>query len=98
LGYRLDVGDPGFRAALRGLVIVGDIEGGPITRALAARLALGGTPSHGVALVPLHVEGRLVAMLELAQLVRPFRAREVARAEDVLEVFAERCVVMGWFD
>ena len=38
-----------------------------------------------------------MAIFELARSQRPFKAREVARVEDVVEALAARCVVMGWF-
>ncbi len=98
LALTIDREDPGFRAAQRGCVVMADVDGGPVGRTLACRFGLELQPTHGVALVPLHVHGQLIAILELAQLGRPFRAREVARAEDVMDVFAERCVVMGWLD
>jgi hypothetical protein len=47
-------------------------------------------------MVPVVLYGDLVAIFELGRTARPFRAREVARAEDVLDALASRCVVMGW--
>ena len=98
LGLENGIDDPGFRAALRGMPFAGDCESGPIGKAIAERFNLEKCAAHGVALLPLSIDGQLVAVLELAQLRRPFRAREVARAEDVMDVFAERCIVMGWLD
>ena len=49
------------------------------------------------AMVPLLLYGELVAIFEIGRALRPFRAREVARAEDVIEALAARSVVMGWF-
>jgi hypothetical protein len=42
--------------------------------------------------------GVLVALVELGRRYRPFRAREIARVEDVVEVLTERIVVSGWLD
>jgi hypothetical protein len=35
-------------------------------------------------------------MIELGRSARLFRAREIARVEDVVEALAERIVVAGW--
>jgi hypothetical protein len=37
-------------------------------------------------------------MIELGRAARPFRAREIARVEDVIDVLAERIVVAGWLE
>jgi hypothetical protein len=49
-------------------------------------------------MIPLLVDGVLVAALELAHTARPFKAREIARVEDVMEALAARALVMGWID
>jgi len=53
---------------------------------------------RGVAMVPLCLYGELVALLEVGRGGQPFRAREIARMEDVVEVLAERAVLMGWLE
>jgi hypothetical protein len=52
----------------------------------------------GVAMVPLRLYGELVALFEVGRGGHPFRAREIARVEDVVEVLTERAVLMGWFE
>ena len=47
-------------------------------------------------MVPLVVYGRTVAMFEIGRKEAPFRAREVARVEDVVEALTGRIVVSGW--
>ena len=42
------------------------------------------------------VFGDLVAIIEVARASAPFRAREIARIEDVVEALTGRIVVQGW--
>jgi hypothetical protein len=53
---------------------------------------------RGVAMIPLVLFGELVALFEIGRVTQPFRAREVGRAEDVVEALAERAVVTGWLE
>jgi hypothetical protein len=48
-----------------------------------------------VAMIPLLVEGGLVAWVELGKRNR-MSARELGRVEEVVEALAARCLVMGW--
>lgn len=96
LGERMSDDDPTLTAAVGGHTVVGEPEFGENSRYLLGRLDRCLSGVRGVAMVPLLVYGELVAIFELGRRARPFRAREVARAEDVIEALAERCVVMGW--
>jgi hypothetical protein len=49
-------------------------------------------------MIPALVFGRMVAMLEVGRAETPFRAREIARAEDVVEALVARIVVNGWVE
>jgi hypothetical protein len=98
LGRPLGLDDPSLLAAERGVVMVGEPETGDATSVIAERLAGVGSPPRGVAMVPLVVDGSLVAAVELARTWRPFRACEIARVEEVLEALAARAVVMGWLE
>lgn len=98
LGRAVPLTDPSIAAAQRGVVVVGEPATGIATAAVAARLAHDAAVPMGVAMVPLLVDGTLVAAVELGQAHRPFRACEIARVEDVLEALAARAVVMGWLD
>ena len=60
---------------------------------LSSKTRSGSVPT---AMVPLVLYGELVAVFELGRRDRPFKARELGRVEDVLEVLAGRAVVMGW--
>jgi hypothetical protein len=50
------------------------------------------------AMVPISLHGKLHGMLELGREWRPFRARDVARVEDVVDALAERVLYMGWIE
>jgi hypothetical protein len=98
LGERVADSDPTLTAARAGSTILAEAEFGENGRHLLGRLerCLAGT--RGVAMVPLVLYGELVAMFELGRRNRAFRAREIARAEDVVDALAERSVVMGWLE
>lgn len=96
LGERLTEDDPTLSAARSGQTVLGEPEFGENSRYLLGRLGRCLPGARGVAMVPLLLYGDLIAIFEIARLGRPFRAREVARAEDVVEALAARCVVMGW--
>jgi hypothetical protein len=98
LGKPLEPTDPSLVAAERGVVVVGEPETGDTTSVIASRLAGGKNTPRGIAMVPLVVDGTLVAAVELARAWRPFRACEIARVEEVLEALAARAVVMGWLE
>jgi GYF domain 2 len=96
LGARLDAEDPSLLAAMSGRTILGEPQLGDAGRYIAGRL----TPCLGtvrsVAMVPIAVFGELLAVVELGRAVTPFRAREIARVEDVVEALCARIVVEGW--
>jgi hypothetical protein len=96
LGSRLDADDPSLLAAMGGRTILGEPQLGDAGRYIAGRL----TPCLGtvrsVAMVPVAVFGELLAVVELGRAVTPFRAREIARVEDVVEALCARIVVEGW--
>lgn len=98
LGERLAANDPSLLAAEAGNTIVGEPRLGEAGRYIAGRLARCLPGPRGVAMVPLRHNGRLVAMFELGRAARPFRAREIARVEDVIDALEERIVVAGWLD
>jgi hypothetical protein len=96
LGSRLPFDDPSVTAARAGCTVLGEPELGEVGRYIAGRLSPCLGPAHGVAMVPVVVFGELVAMIELGRTQTPFRAREVARVEDVVEALTARIVVEGW--
>jgi hypothetical protein len=99
LGERLGADDATLAAARAGNTVMGEPQPGEAARYCAGRLGrcLGSNP-RGIAMVPLHLFGKLLAMFELGRETRPFRACEIARVEDVVEALAERIVVTGWVE
>ena len=95
LGARLPVSDPALVTALSGCTLMAEPSLGEAGRHVAGRL---GDPERvaGVAMVPVVVFDWLLAMLEIGRRAAPFRAREIARVEDVVEALVARVVVEGW--
>ncbi len=98
LGERLLPEDAALLAALNSNTVIGEPQLGEAGRYIAGRISRCIPAPQGVAMIPLSLHGRLAAMLEIGRRWRPFRAREVARAEDVIEALAERAIVMGWLE
>jgi hypothetical protein len=98
LGLVLSGSDPSLVAAHAGATVLGEPVLGEVGRHIAGRFMQVGSVPIGVAMVPVRLFDTLVAMIEVAQLWRPFTAKEVSRVEDVADVLAERLVVNGWFE
>ena len=98
LGVRLPVADPTLNAAQVGCTIVGEPILGEAGRHIAARFILAGSAPIGVAMVPIRLFDKLLALIEVGQITRAFTAREISRVEDVADVLAERLLVNGWFE
>jgi hypothetical protein len=98
LGERLREDDPCLLAARAGHTVMGEPRLGEAGRHVAGRVGRCIASPRAVAMVPLCLFGRFVAMLELGRAPWPFRACEIARVEDVVEALAERIVVAGWLD
>ena len=96
LGERLLDEDAAMGAAHAGVTIMGEPRLGEAGRYIAGRVSRCIGTARGVAMVPLHLDGALIAMIELGREARAFRAREIARVEDVVEALAARIVVAGW--
>ncbi|HMJ15470.1 MAG TPA: DUF4339 domain-containing protein [Polyangiaceae bacterium] len=96
LGERLTVDDPSLSAAQAGNTIMGEPLLGEAGRYIAGRVCRCLPEVCAVAMVPLRILGELVGMIEIGRRWRPFRARELARVEDIADALAERAVVMGW--
>lgn len=96
LGERLPTADPTLSAAQSGSTILGEPVLGEAGRYIAGRVQRCLPEARGLAMVPLRILGELVGTIEIGRRFRPFRAREIARVEDVADVLAERAVVMGW--
>jgi hypothetical protein len=98
LGQRLRGSDPCLQAAHAGTTVLGEPTLGEAGRCVAARFLQAGSVPLGVAMVPIRLFDTLVAMIEVAQTMRPFTAREISRVEDIADVLAEQAVVNGWFE
>ncbi len=98
LGERISEDDPTLTAARSGFSVLSEPGLGNESRHIVGRLMRCLPDVTGVAMVPLCIYGELVAMFEVGRGGHPFRAREIARVEDVVEVMAERAVLMGWLE
>ncbi len=98
LGNALSAEDPCVMAAQSRRTVVGEPVLGEAGRRIAARLHPCVGPVRGVAMVPINFRDELLGMIEVARIGRPFRAREVARIEDVAEALVGRISVEGWLD
>jgi hypothetical protein len=96
LGARLAVDDPSLVAARTGRTVMGEPQLGDVGRYVAGRFSPCLGTVRGVAMVPVIVFGDLYAVVELGRAQTPFRAREIARVEDVIEALIARMVVEGW--
>jgi hypothetical protein len=96
LGERLAAHDPTLIAARGGHSVLTEPQCGEVGRHLLGRMTRCSSEIKSVAMVPLLVYGELIAVFEVGRKSRPFKAREIARVEDVVEALAERSVVMGW--
>jgi hypothetical protein len=88
--------DPSLIAARAGRTVMGEPQLGDAGRYIAGRFSPCLGTARGVAMVPAIVFGDLVAIIEVGRASAPFRAREVARIEDVVEALTGRIVVQGW--
>jgi hypothetical protein len=98
LGERIADDDPTLSAARNGYPVVSEPGLGTESRYIVGRMLRCLPDVRGVAMVPLCLYGELLAMIEVGRGGQPFRAREIARVEDVTEVLAERVVLMGWLE
>ncbi len=96
LGDRIPDDDPSLVAARAGRTVLGEPQLGEAGRYIAGRLAPCLGSARGVAMVPVIVFGELMAIIEVGRGSTPFRAREIARIEDVVEALTGRIVVQGW--
>jgi hypothetical protein len=98
LGERLAREDPTLAAARAGRTVLSEPIPGDVSRYIIGRIERCLPEPASVVMVPLVLYGELVAIFEFGRRVRPLRAHEVARVEDVVEALVERTVVMGWLD
>lgn len=84
LGYPLSEHDPVLRAARHGIPVQGPPYG-PVEDELAKRFASSQGGVGAAAMIPLLVDGQLVAMLELSRPGHAFRRTDLQRAERIVQ-------------
>lgn len=95
LGERLAPNDPALLAAQAGHTVMGEPRLGEAGRYVAGRMARCLPGPRGIAMVPVMVDGRMTAMIEVGRASRTFRAVEIARVEEVAEALSKRIVALG---
>jgi hypothetical protein len=98
LGERLAEQDAALSAAKGGFTIMSEPHAGDAARYVLGRLVRCLPSVCTASMVPFTLHGRLLGMLEIGREWRPFRAREIARVEDIVDALAERALYMGWAD
>lgn len=84
LGERMQRSDPIFFAARQGHTIITELVPGVGGRAMKARLKRLGAPIEAAFMVPMRVDGKLVAIVEAGR-DKPFRAHDVVKAEVLVD-------------
>lgn len=82
LGLVLSHDDPAIEAARGGRALLGSPYSGVVHRAISARLG-GEQPLRAVMLVPVCIQGRLVATFELGRTDHPFRTTDLREVEAI---------------
>lgn len=103
LGETLPHGDPVVFAARKGLLLFAEPVSGIGGRAIKARLSRLGTTVEAAFMVPVRIAAdtdgdkppQLLALVEVGR-TEPFRARDVANAEALVETLVETIQRMGW--
>ncbi len=98
LGEKLLDDDPSLAAARKGITVIAEPIPGEVGRYMLGRIARCIEKPRGAVMIPLLLEGQLLALFEFGRENRPFSIREAARMQDVVEALTERIVVMGWLD
>lgn len=95
LGERMQRSDPIFFAARQGHTIITELVPGVGGRAMKARLKRLGAPIEAAFMVPMRVDGRLVAIVEAGR-DKPFRAHDVVRAEVLVDRLVDVVEKSNW--
>ncbi len=96
LGERLAENDPALLSAQAGHTVVGEQRLGEAGRYIAGRLSRAIAGQRGVAMVPVMLNSAMLAMIEVGRTSRPFKAREVARVEEVADALSQRISAANW--
>lgn len=95
LGEAMPTGDPVLYAAKQGQTIFAEPVSGVGGRAIKKRLSRLGAHAEAAFMVPVHLDGRLLALVEAGR-SRPFRASDVANVEDLVDTFVEIVEASNW--
>ena len=98
LGERLAENDPSLLSAQAGHTVVGEQRLGEAGRYIAGRLSRAISGQRGVAMVPVMLNSAMFAMIEVGRTSRPFKAREIARVEEVADAVAQRILDANWLN
>ena len=96
LGERMAENDPALLAAQAGHTVMGEMRLGEAGKHIAGRVARALPGPRGVAMVPVRMNGALLALIELGRSTRPFRAREIAPVEAVADALVARIEETRW--
>ncbi len=95
LGEKLVHGDPVHFAARQGQTVFAEPVPGVAGRAIRARLSRLGATVESAFMVPMHVDGKLSALIEVGR-AKPFRASDVARVEELIETLVATIGRLDW--
>lgn len=95
LGDKMQAGDPVLFAAKHGSTLLAEPVSGIAGRATKARLSRLGTRVEAAFMVPVLVDGRLLALVEVGR-VKPFRASDAAGVEALVGVLVETIRRSSW--
>ncbi|HVY45884.1 MAG TPA: GAF domain-containing protein [Minicystis sp.] len=95
IGARTPLGDPAIAAARLGQTVMAEPAPAPAGRAIRGRLSKAGSKAAGAFMVPLRQHGELTAFLEVGR-ETPFRAREVAAVEALVDALVREVEEHGW--
>ncbi|MFO0617033.1 MAG: GAF domain-containing protein [Polyangiaceae bacterium] len=95
LGARMQRSDPIFYAAKHGHTIITEHVPGVGGRAMKARLTRLGAPIEAAFMVPMRLDGRLLAIVEAGR-AKPFRAHDVVRAEILVDQLIDVVARSSW--
>lgn len=98
LGETLSPSDAASASVRSGRTLIAEARDGSAARSVSARLERAAGHVTSVVSLPIFLLGEPFAALELGRVFGGFRARDVARAEDVTEALVARIVVDGWVD
>jgi hypothetical protein len=95
LGTKLPAFDPVITAAKKGLTLFAEPTPGIAGTGIRARLSRLGERIQSAFMVPLLVEGRLLAFIEVGR-AKPFRARDAAEVEGLVDALVARVERSSW--